>query len=164
VDKISNSGEKIMWSSWEYEHKEQSTDWFWALGVIVVAGSLASIIFGNFFFAIVLVLGGGMLAYFAKHKPGITHYELNDKGLMVKNRLYPYQEIKSFFVQTGEKNGVVLKPTLFIRSSRMFIPIIPIPIEPYHSERIKAKFLSEKVEEEKMETHSSEKIMDFLGF
>ena len=46
--------QKLEWSALEYEEKVQSNDWFWALGVIIVAGSITSIIFANYFFAIFL--------------------------------------------------------------------------------------------------------------
>lgn len=35
---------KIEWSALEYEDKERGSDWYFALGIIVVAGSVASII------------------------------------------------------------------------------------------------------------------------
>ena len=164
MNKITNSGEKVSWSAWEYEFKEQSNDWFWALGVIVVAGSIASVIFANYFFAMLLIIGGVLLGYFAKQKPGIAHYELNDKGLQIKNRIYPYKEIKAFWVQEGNVDGVDLKPMLFIKSSRLFLHIISFPIEPYHGTKIRDKMLANNIPEEEMKAHPSEKIMDFLGF
>ena len=37
-------------------------DWFWALGIIIIASAVTSIIFENYFFAIPIVLGGILLA------------------------------------------------------------------------------------------------------
>ena len=68
--------ETLQWSVVEYEEKERSADWFWALGIIIVAGSIAAIIFGDFFFAILLVVGGACLAMFAVRKPETITYEL----------------------------------------------------------------------------------------
>ncbi|OGI64174.1 hypothetical protein A2914_00500 [Candidatus Nomurabacteria bacterium RIFCSPLOWO2_01_FULL_41_21] len=153
---------KITWSAFEYEHKEKNNDWFWALGIIIVAGALTSLIYGNYFFAMLLIIGGVLMGYFAKKAPGITDYELNEKGFKIKNRLFPYESIKSFWVQVdSEKN---LKPTLFIRSSRMFMPILSVPIEPYHGEKIRAMILAHNIAEEEIKEHPSEKIMDALGF
>jgi hypothetical protein len=50
-----NPNEKLSWSALEYEEKIRSSDWFWALGIIVVTSSVAAIIFGNYFFATLLV-------------------------------------------------------------------------------------------------------------
>src|SRR3990167_6387097 len=91
--------EKLEWSALEYEDKERSPDWFWALGIIIVTSSLASIIYSNYFFAALLVLSGILLGFFAKKKPDTVLYELNEKGLKIRTRFYPYENIKSFWVQ-----------------------------------------------------------------
>src|SRR3989338_4248670 len=128
--------EKLDWSALEYEEKEQSPDWFWALGVIVVTSSATAIIYGNYFFAVLLVLSGILLGFFAKKKPDIVSYELNEKGLRIRTRLYPYENIKSFWVQTE------IKPMLFIKSERLFMPIISIPIENFLVEDIQSIFIA----------------------
>jgi hypothetical protein len=149
---------KLEWTAPEYEEKEQSNDWFWALGVIVVAGSITSIIFANYFFAALLIIGGGLLGFFAIKKPETVPYELNDKGLKIKTRLYPYEKIKSFFVQTENK------PLLFIKSERFYMPVISMPIEYMQADNIRDIFLQKEVTEEKMAEHPYEKIMEHLGF
>jgi hypothetical protein len=165
-----NPNEKLSWSALEYEEKERGSDWFWALGIIVVTSSVAAIIFGNYFFATLLVLSGLLLGFFAVKKPDIITYELNTKGLLIRNRLYPYPNIKSFWVQLGaspESNlpaQAGVKPLLFIHTERAFMPIITIPIEEIMAQDIHQIMLSQNVEEVEMKEHPSEKIMEFLGF
>ncbi len=110
--------EILRWSALEYEETEKGTDWFWALGVIVVAGSIAAIIFGNYFLAILLVLGGLCFGMFALKKPELINYQLNENGLQIKNQIYLYKEIKAFFVREGNR------PAFFIKSSRVFMPML----------------------------------------
>lgn len=150
--------EKINWTAPEYEEKERSKDWFWALGVVIVAGSAASIIFGNYFFAILLVLGGISLGLLAVKKPDIVSYELGEKGLKIGTELYPYENIKSFWVQDSPK------PLLFVKSRRIFMPIISAPIEGFQTERVRNLLLAKNVPEEEMKEHLSDKIMEKLGF
>lgn len=150
--------EKLAWSALEYEEKERSADWFWALGVIVVASSLTSIIYGNYFFAVLLTLSGILLGFFAKKKPDTVSYELNEKGLKIRTRLYPYENIKSFWVQ------IKPKPVLFIKSERAFMPIISVPIEENSAAEVHDVFVSQNIPEEEMREHVSEKIMESLGF
>lgn len=150
--------ETISWSALEYEEKERSVDWFWALGVIVVAGSIASIIWGNYFFAILLILSGLLLGYFAIKKPENIFYEMNSKGLQIKTRIFPYEDIKAFWIQESPKE------TLFIKSSRMFAPMLSIPITKELGEQIKTIMFSKNIQEEEMKEHFSEKIMENLGF
>ncbi|OGI92486.1 hypothetical protein A2933_01090 [Candidatus Nomurabacteria bacterium RIFCSPLOWO2_01_FULL_46_18] len=156
--------EKLEWSAPEYEEKERSRDWFWALGVIIVTAALTSIIFQNYFFAALIVLGGALLWIFAKRPPEIITYELNNQGLKIKTRLYSYENIKSFWVQNEEKEGKILKPLLFLHTERFFMPIISIPIEKAHAFSLREIFLAKNVPEEEMREHLSEKIMESLGF
>lgn len=150
--------EKLEWISPEYEEKEHSNDWFWALGTIVVCGSLASIIYANYFFAVLLIIGGSLLGFFAIKKPEMVPHELGEKGLKIGKRLFPYENIKSFYVRTDEK------PVLLIHSERVFLPIISVPIEPELTGKIKEIMLANNIAEEEMKEHSSEKVMDSLGF
>jgi hypothetical protein len=150
--------EKLQWSALEYEEKERSRDWFWALGIIVATSSIASIIFGNYFFATLLLISGLLLGFFAIKKPDLIPYELNSKGLKIRTQLYPYNNMKSFWVETSGK------PTLFIKTERAFMPMISIPIDEYVADDIRSILLGEDVPEEKMQEHASLKIMDSLGF
>ena len=160
-----DSEEKLVWSALEYEEKKRSNDWFWALGVIIVAGSITSIIFANYFFAALLIISGALLGFFATKKPETVSYELNNQGLKIKSRLYPYEKIKAFYVQTDlsvEKEEK--KPLLFIKSERFFMPIISMPIQYGLIDSIRNIMLAKEVAEEKMAEHPYEKIMEYFGF
>ncbi len=150
---------KMEWSALEYEERERGNDWFWALGVIVVASSIASFIYGNFFFGLLLIISGTLLWSFAVKKPDLVFYEINKKGLKIKTRLYPYDKIKAFWVK---KESDI--PVLFIKSERPFMPIISMPIKIEYADNIRSMMLENKVPEEEMKEHISEKIMDSLGF
>ncbi|OGI95476.1 hypothetical protein A2917_02870 [Candidatus Nomurabacteria bacterium RIFCSPLOWO2_01_FULL_42_17] len=156
--------EKLEWSALEYEEKERSRDWFWALGIIVATSSIAAMIFGNYFFAVLLILSGVLLGFFAIKKPEMVHYELNNQGLKIRTHLYPYERIKSFWVQIDKSGERKVKPTLFIKSERAFMPVIEMPIEYIMADDIHAIMLSKNIAEEEMKEHTSLKIMESLGF
>jgi hypothetical protein len=148
----------IEWSALEYEEKKRNADWFWALGIIVVAVSITAIIYKNYFFAMLIIIGGILLGFFAIKKPEMVSYELNEKGLKIKTRLFPFKDIKAFWVQTGPKE------ILFIKSERPFMPIISMPIRDKLGEKIRSVMLAHEVAEEEMKEGMSEKIMERLGF
>ncbi len=158
------TNEKISWSALEYEEKERSRDWFWALGIIVVTSSIAAIIFENYFFAALLVLAGALLWFFAIKKPELVEYELNKKGLKIGSRVYPYENIKSFWVQLDTSGETNLKPVLFIHSERAFMPVLSIPIDENIATKIHSLLLEKEIEEVEMKEHFSDKIMEILGF
>lgn len=155
---------ELVWSALEYEEKERSSDWFWALGIIVITSSIASIIFESYFFAVLLILGGLLLGFFATKKPDIITYELNDKGLQIGSRLYPYENIKAFWVQADFTPGADVKPIFFIHSERAFMPVLSIPINLDIAEDIHSIMSEKEIAEVEMKEHPSEKIMDALGF
>jgi hypothetical protein len=156
-----NNLEIIKWSAFEYEEKERNNDWFWALGIIILAGTITAIILKNYFFAILLLLSGIMLIFFAIKKPEEIFYEINNEGLKAKNKFYFFKDLKSFYIQTETES---LKPILFIKTKRTIMPILSISFKNDLSQKIKEKMTQNNVLEEKMEEHFSEKVMDFLGF
>jgi len=166
--------EKLTWSALEYEEKEKTPDWFWALGIVIVAGATASALFSNYFFALLLVISGVLMFLFSVKKPDMVEYELNRKGLKIRNRIYLFENIKAFWVQKnptdedrelhGSLSEEELKPTLFLKSERAFMPILSIPIEESSANTIRNIMINHDVPEELMKEHFSDKVMDFLGF
>lgn len=154
--------EKLEWSAPEYEDKNRSSDWFWAVGIIFITASLTSIIYGNYFFGILLILSGLLIGFFAIKKPDMISYELNDVGLEINNNLYPYEAIKSFWVQIEEPD-TGNKAILFVKSQRFFMPVITIPIEDSMADYIHSAFELKNVLEERMTEPPTHKIMEGLG-
>ncbi len=149
--------ENLSWSALEYEERERSADWFWALGIIVITSFLTALIYSNYFFAILILLSGTLLYVFSKKSPEWINYEITRKGLLIKSQLYPYQNIKSFYIQ---KNN---KPMLFIKIERFYMPIISIPIEHNMINEIHEIFMLQNIIEEEMREHPSEKIIETFG-
>jgi hypothetical protein len=161
---------RLAWSALEYEEKERSPDWFWALGITVMTASITAIIFQSYFFAGLLVLAGLLLAFFAIKKPDTIFYELNEYGLKIGNRLYPYENIKSFWVQSplfskkplpGQPE---LRPAFFVHVERIFMPVLSIPIGEALAEDIHSRMLVHDVAEIEMKEHPADVIMELLGF
>src|SRR3989338_8639484 len=118
-----DSLEKIEWTALEYEERERSGDWFWALGIAVFAASAAAAIYGNYFFAALIILSCGLLGYLAIKKPDLIHYELNEAGVKIESRLYPYENITSCWMEITES------PKLFIKTERVFLLNCSGPLE-----------------------------------
>ncbi|MEI7765636.1 MAG: hypothetical protein WCI93_03585, partial [bacterium] len=110
-------------------------------------------------------VAGLLLGFYAVKKPDMVYYELNDKGLKIRNRIYPYDKIKAFWVQrTENEEGLPMVPALFIRSERFLVPIFSVPIEEESIEIVHKTMLAHNVLEVEMKEHVSEKIMESLGF
>ncbi|MEK7147997.1 MAG: hypothetical protein AAB758_01740, partial [Patescibacteria group bacterium] len=148
---------RIEWDAHEYEHKERSSDWFWAVGIISISISIASIIFGNIIFAILILLSAFSLALFINRPPENVHVVITERGITKDKIHYPYSTLDSYWLDSDHPH-----PKILLRSEKMFMPIIRIPIgdtDPVELDELLAQFLPEKY-------HSLplvEKILEYLG-
>jgi len=63
---------KIEWTALEYKHKEHSTDWYWAVGLITLIIGIITIWIKNYLFAIFIFISGATFALFSlRHPPKI---------------------------------------------------------------------------------------------
>ena len=77
------------------------------------------------------------MGLFAIKKPDMVSYEINEKGLKIQNRIYPYEKIKAFWVQKPlSDDGKEMTPALFIKSERLLVPIFSVPIEEINVNKI----------------------------
>ena len=150
--------QNVSWDALEYEHKEKASDWFWALGIIAVAATLTAIIYGNYIFAILIVIGSLTLALFSVRQPEIIHFEITKNGFAVNKKIYPYNNLKSFWIdETGEK------PQLLLLSNRMVLPLLSIPLDGASDERIRLALLK-FIKEEELKEPPTHRILEHFGF
>ena len=143
------------WETLEYPHDPKHPNWFWVVGSIVVIGAIAAILFKNFLLAILIVLGGFTLMMFGARWPEVIRCALTNKGVTIKNHFYPYDHLKSFWVDAEHP----VEPRIIIESKKMFLPHILVPLgETVSAENVRA-YLQKFLTEEKHE-HS---LIDILG-
>ena len=152
---------RIMWSGYEFEYKEKSSDWYWAVGIIAISLAAASFIYGNALFALFILMAGLFLLMTAKHEPKLIDYELTDKGLLINGQLRPHLEFHAFWI-TDHKYS---PPKLLFHTNKLTNPILIIPIETDYVDAATIRdFLLDYVPEEKINEPLSIKFMEFLGF
>ncbi len=150
---------ELEWSAPEYENKSRSVDWYWAVGIIVVCGSVAAVIFKDPLFAIFLVLGAGILVYFSFRPAEMVSYKISRSGISIDEKEYHYEHIKSFWIAQPPH-----PKKLLLAVDKPFSPMLVIPID-HLSEDDLARILNEKgLEEKKLEEPFAHRIMDKLGF
>ena len=151
----------ITWSALEYEEKERSIDWYWAVGIIALVIAVVAIIYQNYLFAILVVIGAFTLLLYAAKKPKVVSFELAQSGIRINNILYAYAILRSFWIHhhQGERRGKII-----ILSQKTLMPyiVIPLPDSP-HADDIH-RFLAEHLKEEEHHESISEILMERLGF
>lgn len=149
---------RIEWDAPEHEHKERTSDWFWAVGIISAGIVITSIIFGNIIFAILVLVSVFSLALFINKPPAAIHMVMTEEGIARGNIYYPYDALDSYWLDTDHPH-----PKIILCSAKMLMPLIVVPLgdaDAYKLDETLAKFLPEKY-------HSLpfiEKVLEFLGF
>ncbi len=147
------------WQSFEYEYKERSVDWYWALGIIVVSTCVASFIFKNFLFGVFILIAGASVAFFSTRKPELVVYTVNEKGVRIGNYFFPYHKIKAFWIGEHEHHN-----ELIIHIDRAILPHITILIPENVDVDGMREFLQKYMKEEELHEPGLHRVLDRLGF
>ena len=152
---------RIVWEVEEYNHREKGADWYWALGIIALLGAALAVIYDDVLFAVIIVIGGSMLGYYAMRPPEIIEIAIGDEGIMVRDYLYPFEKLKGFNVEEH-----LLGSYLLIESSRAVLPVIsiPLPSEGLDFDSLRHLLRTKIREKTKLTEKNSHRIMEHLGF
>lgn len=151
----------LKWQAHEYDHYDRTTDWYWAVAIVTISIAALSVIFGNILLAILILVSVFTLMLYAHRKPLLVTYEINKKGIRIEKTVYIYSNIESFWVDShGEHHA----PKLILRSSKMLMPIIVIPLShEVHPDDIHT-YLIEFLPEEEHHEPLSHTLINYLGF
>ncbi|MEK7579178.1 MAG: hypothetical protein AAB460_01425 [Patescibacteria group bacterium] len=150
--------EPLIWSALEYEHRERSNDWFWAVGVIALGGAILAIIFGNVLFGVLIIIGALTLVLYVLRHPRHVSFEINTRGVVVDGVLFPYQTLESFWIHEHR-----IPNKLIVKSQKVFMPYITLPLEGVPASDVRERLL-DHISEEEVKESLSEHIMEILGF
>ena len=148
----------IEWDAHEYEHKERSMDWYWAVGIIAVSVAVASIIFDNVIFGILIIVAAASLSLFINRPPETIRMELDQNGITRGHVRYPMHTLRSFWIDEEHSH-----PKIIFRSHKMFMPLIVVPLGNADPERIHGA-LSKVMPEEYHALPWLEAVLEYLGF
>ncbi|OHA91563.1 MAG: hypothetical protein A2758_00420 [Candidatus Zambryskibacteria bacterium RIFCSPHIGHO2_01_FULL_49_18] len=150
---------KIEWDAHEYEHKERSQDWFWAVGIVTLAAAITAVILGNIIFAILILTAVFALALYINRPPETVHVVVDEQGVTRGRVRYLYGSLESFWLDEDHPF-----PKMILKSKKLFMPLIVVPLgREVDAEKVNdalAHFLEEKF-------HSLpfvEKVLEYLGF
>ncbi len=149
----------IEWEALEHSHSQKGSDWFWILGILTLSGTVASILLKNILLGIVILIGGSVMAILATREAKVVAYAVTQRGLRVNDVLYPYTTLESYFIEDDE----VTEAQLLIKSSKLFMPLIIMPLPSEHIDDIE-DIISERLPEEHLEEPFANKLLEFFGF
>src|SRR5687767_323629 len=94
---VSNDGSSFSWEASEYVEHDRTMLWYIVLGAVTLALVVFSIlVLKEWLSALVVVLMAVAIGVYARRKPGVLKYQLSDSGVKIGEKVYPYDEFRSF--------------------------------------------------------------------
>ena len=106
----------IEWNAPAHHHFDRSPDWYWAVGIISFTAAALAFIFGNVVFGILILVGTLALVLHTRMIPKINHYQINDRGVVIGDILYPFLTLESFWIDTLHP-----EPKILLKSEKFFM-------------------------------------------
>ena len=151
----------LEWEGREYDHNPKSTDWYWALGIIAAAAAIASVLFGNYLLAFLVIAAAAAIALHAAKQPPLHRFRLSEKGLFIGDELHPFERMISFSVLEDVEGE--LPPLLSIKNKTWLSPHLMIPLEGVDVDEVYAYFL-QRVDEGEHAHTLADLVAAWLGF
>ncbi len=109
---FSDDAALLRWEGTEYVHSGRSAKWYIIFGVVTVAAVVAAImLLKSITFAILIPVMVVALLVYVRRAPDVLQYTLSRKGIHVNDKLFTYDQFKSFgVVSYNGSHSVVLTP------------------------------------------------------
>lgn len=154
-----DSFDDISWSASEFVAHDKSILWYLSLSAItLVVTVLIYILTRDKISALVIVVAGGTLAFYAGRKPRLLNYKIDNSGLTIQDKLFSFNTFKSFaIVEDSAIPNIVLMPL------KRFMPALSIYLDPATREEV-TKVLSERLPQDLHHQAIVERFMQRVRF
>ncbi|HEY5695346.1 MAG TPA: hypothetical protein VIQ80_00765 [Candidatus Saccharimonadales bacterium] len=117
--------EPVRWQAHEYIHHEKGFGWFFLFSLVVIALiALALFVMQSLSFAILIPVMAAALVVYTHRPPRVLDYTLSRQGLHVNDKLYAFNEFKSFGVihDDGEYSIMLVPVKRFRAGLTVYFP------------------------------------------
>lgn len=151
----------LEWEGREYDHNPKDADWYWALGIIAVAGTIAALLFGSYLLAVLIVVAAASFALHAAKQPPLHRFQLVEQGIVIGDDLHTFERMISFSVL--EDVDGEFPPMISIKTESWLSPHLIIPLEGVDVDRVYTYFL-QHVDEGEHQHSFTDLVAAWLGF
>ncbi len=148
----------ISWDAPAHIYYERRPDWYWSVGIISLAIVALCFIFGQIISGIFVIAAVSALVLHTTKPARTTYYEVNDRGVVVDDVLYPFTSLESFWIPHD-----AIPPRLLIKSRKSLMPLIVILIDEVDPEDVREVMLTYIAETEHHEPFLKH-VLELLGF
>lgn len=148
----------ISWNAPSHLYTEKKPDWYWAVGVITLALAAVCFIFAQVITGIFIIVAAVTLILHASRPAGSVYCEVNDRGIVVGETLYPFLSIESFWIPHDQSPAKIL-----LKSRKLFMPYIIVYIDEIDPEEVREVLLKYIAETEHREPFLKQ-LLESFGF
>jgi len=139
----------LSWEAPEFTKYKKGKTWFITFFLIAAGLIVLALFWKSITMIILIILGSFVVLIYALKEPVVVKIEITPQGVKVEDKLYPFSEIKSFwiFYEPPEVKEIsfYLKRALF---PNVFVPLGDS--DPNQARKILLKFLPEKKHKESL--------------
>ncbi|HSE61925.1 MAG TPA: hypothetical protein VLA88_06585 [Candidatus Saccharimonadales bacterium] len=104
--------EQVTWEASEYIHRAKDAKWGIVFGLVVLAFLTVAVWVHEWLFAVLIVVMGATMGYFAFRPPQTKHYTLTHHSIKVDDKVYMLSDYRAFGVLAEEAfYSAILVPT-----------------------------------------------------
>lgn len=97
------------WQAQEFSYREKDSSWYMTVGIIAGGAAIASIIFANYLFALICVLGGFSVMLMGSRRPRRFTFSVNELDIAIGRERIPYEKIKRFAIKEDEPRELTIE-------------------------------------------------------
>jgi len=157
--KIPRPEDSLAFEAPEHEIKKKGLDWFFAVGIITISIVISSIIYQNYLFAILILIGVFTLILFSLKEAATIHIKLTPRNILVDDKKYSYKTLDSFWITENDYTA----SKILIQSKNLLLGQLVIPLGENDPDKISEYLLAYLPEKEDHEPLSHQ-VMEYLGF
>ncbi|MBL8160163.1 hypothetical protein JNJ66_06950 [Candidatus Saccharibacteria bacterium] len=92
----------FVWDAEEYAYHSKGPAWFMVLGAVTLVLTIGAVVLQQYLFAVLLVIMGVTLGFFAAHPPRRISYRLTPTTVQVGDKLFDLHRYRSFGILPDE--------------------------------------------------------------
>lgn len=152
-------GREFVWSAPETNSRKKSSDWYFILWTIAVAGATIAFILNNILFGILILISAFIISIYAAQKPALIPFRVSRKGVSADTLMLPFNSLSFFAISENQT------PTyLLLQSKKTLSPLYSFPISEEINLDDLRDFLLIFLEEGEIEVPTYQQLMDKIGF
>ena len=156
VNSDSTPTQLISWEAEEFSYSPKTKEWFIAAAIFSAGVLAVSIITKNLLLGIMAPLMFFLLSVYGAKKPRKLRYTITTEGIVIGNRLWKYNELKSFWIFTEPHIREIT-----IENRAALLPKLNLPLgenDPLKIKEILVNFLPEVEQQETLSDIFTRKI------